>query len=122
MMKKLVAIILVSGLALAIAIPAYAADPPAKGGRANNPGLGTIYVTGQHLYYDTFVTVNVLPWNPNNTGSFQQLYADHSTDYGPGDPGYRGGRWWVDSNPNGYQDADDTYLLCPLLGPGRDTP
>ena len=37
---------------------------------------------------------------------------------GPGDPGYVGGRWKEDF------DGDNTfhYFLCPLLGPGRDTP
>ena len=113
-----VAIGLVLSLALASSVYAAPAEPPAKGGRANNPGLGLIYVTSQNAYYETFVTVQELPWNENNTGSFQELY-DHTTDFGPGDPGYRGGRWWVDSNPNGYQDAGDTFLLCPLLGPAQ---
>ena len=45
-----------------------------------------------------------------------------TTEYGPGDPGYLGGRWWVDSNPNGIMDPDDSYFLCPLLGPGRTEP
>jgi hypothetical protein len=119
--KKFAVIILVVAMSLTFAVPAFAADPPAQGGRDHAPTLGTVYVTSQELYYDTFVPVWVLPWNPNNTGSFQPLEGG-TTPYGPGDPGYRGGRWWIDSNPNGYQDADDTYLLCPLLGPGRTSP
>lgn len=105
--------------AISIVLSSVSADPvgprdPAK----------TVYVTSQNLYFDTIVPISSaegLPWNEQNTGSFQELY-DGMTDYGPGDPGYRGGRWWIDSNPNGYQDAYDTYFLCPLLGPGRESP
>jgi len=123
MIKRIAAIILVLTFVLAMAAPAYAdpAEPPAKGGRPDSATLGVIYVSGQGLYYDTFVTVVGLPWNPNNTNSFQPL-ENGVTPYGPGDPGYRGGRWWIDSNPNGYQDANDTYVLCPLFGPGRAEP
>lgn len=120
-MKKIAVILLVAAVSLTFALPAYAADPPAEGGRDHAPTLGVIYVTSQGLYYDTFVPVEVLPWNHGNTASFQPL-ANGETPYGPGDPGYRGGRWWVDSNPNGYQDANDTFVLCPLLGPGRTSP
>jgi hypothetical protein len=41
------------------------------------------------------------------------------TKFGPGDLGRR---WWVDQNGNGVQDAGDRFFLCPLLGPGRETP
>jgi hypothetical protein len=44
------------------------------------------------------------------------------TEFGPGDPGYLGGRWWEDTNGNGEMDASDHYFLCPLLGPGRSSP
>jgi hypothetical protein len=85
------------------------------GGR---PGaLGVVYVSGQGLYYDTFVTVQQLPMK----GRFQPL-QNGVTEFGPGDPGYLGGRWWVDVNANGVQDEGDDYLLCPLLPPGRSTP
>lgn len=87
----------------------------ARGGRAGT--LGVVYVRSQGLYYDTFVSAETLP----PRGRFQAL-VDGATDYGPGDPGYLGGRWWIDSNANGVQDPDDTYLLCPLLGPGRAMP
>jgi hypothetical protein len=88
----------------------------ARGGRAATTGV--VFVRSQGLYYDTFATADQLP--PH--GRFQQLYDDGSTDYGPGDPGYVGGRWWVDVNHNDMQDPGDTYFLCPLLGPGRETP
>lgn len=87
----------------------------AQGGRAG--ALGTVYVSSQGLYYDTFVSAEELP--PH--GRFQAL-EDGVTEYGPGDPGYLGGRWWIDSNGNDIQDVGDTYLLCPLLPPGRTTP
>jgi len=127
--KKIAVILLVVALSLIVAGPAYAhgatpADNPPKGGRHGT--LGVILVTSTGLYYDTFVPVQELPWNGNDE-SFQPLYPQgpgepSETPYGPGDPGFKGGRWWVDSNPNGYQDADDTFVLCPLFGPGRTSP
>ncbi|HZD03742.1 MAG TPA: hypothetical protein VE173_02460 [Longimicrobiales bacterium] len=84
----------------------------AVGGR--HGALGSVYVRSQGLWYDTFVSAETLP----PEGRFQKL-EDGQTDYGPGDPGYLGGRWWVDVNANDVQDAEDNYLLCPLLPPGR---
>jgi hypothetical protein len=87
----------------------------AKGGRAGTTGV--VYVTSQGLYYDTFVAVDPLPME----GRFQ-LLVNGTTQYGPGDPGYLGGRWWEDLNGNGLQDAGDHFFLGPLLPPGRPTP
>jgi len=128
--KKVAIIFLVVVLSLAIAVPAFAADTPAKGGRDNAPTSGVVYVTNQGLYYDTFVPVSTLSWNGHNQNSFQLLEPGagpggvSQTSYGPGDAGYRGGRWWIDANGNGYQDSEgiDHYVLCPLLGPGRASP
>jgi hypothetical protein len=78
---------------------------------------GVVYVTSQALYYDTYGTADALP--PH--GPFQQL-INGTTEFGPGQPGYLGGRWWVDTNNNNMQDPTDTYFSCPLLGPGRTTP
>ena len=78
---------------------------------------GVVYVTSQGLYYDTFVVKDPLPMK----GRFQQL-ANGQTEFGPGQPGYLGGRWWEDLDGNGVQDPDDHYFLCPLLPPGRSTP
>jgi hypothetical protein len=50
-----------------------------------------------------------------------QLLENGTTEFGPGDPGYVGGRWWEDLNGNGIQDAGDHFFHCPLLGPGRPT-
>ena len=78
---------------------------------------GVVYVTSQGLFYDTFVVKDPLPME----GRFQ-LIAGGQTEFGPGQPGYLGGRWWEDTNPNGIQDPDDHFVLCPLLPPGRTTP
>ena len=90
-------------------------DTTARGGRAATGGV--VYVTSQGLYYDTFVAKDPLPMK----GPFQPL-VDGTTEFGPGDPGYLGGRWWEDLNGNGIQDAGDHFFLCPLLPPGRPTP
>jgi hypothetical protein len=87
----------------------------ATGGRPASGGV--VYVTSQGLYYDTFATKDPLPMN----GRFQ-LLANGQTEFGPGDPEYLGGRWWVDENGNGVQDSADHFFLCPLLPPGRPTP
>jgi hypothetical protein len=78
---------------------------------------GVVFVTSQGLYFDTFVVKDPLPMQ----GKFQ-LLTNGQTEFGPGQPGYLGGRWWEDLNGNGVQDADDHYFLCPLLPPGRPTP
>jgi hypothetical protein len=90
-------------------------DPPP-------PSRTVIYVTGQGLFYDSIV-LGTLP--PN--GPFQKLEMDGpppsglQTEFGPGDPGYVGGRWWVDVNDNDVMDDEDAYFLCPLLAPGYPT-
>ena len=81
-----------------------------------NGALGVVYVTSQGLYYDTFVSAQSLP----NKGPFQKL-EDGVTEFGPGTPGYRGGRWWIDDG-DGIREDEDTFLLCPLLPPGRLAP
>src|SRR5262245_17890994 len=78
---------------------------------------GVVYVTSQGLYYDTFVVKDPLPMQ----GRFQ-LLANGQTEFGPGQPGYLGGRWWEDVNANGVQASGDHFFLCPLLPPGRPTP
>jgi hypothetical protein len=106
-------IVLATCLAAALVLAAGA--PATPGGRAGTTGV--VYVTSQGLYYDTFVAKDPLPMH----GKFQ-LLENGTTEFGPGDPGYLGGRWWEDLNSNGVQDAEDHYFLCPLLGPGRTTP
>ena len=96
------------------AVPASTAAAPARFG---NRTPGVVFVTSQGLYYDTFVVKDPLPMK----GEFQ-LLTDGQTEFGPGQPGYLGGRWWEDLNANGIQDPSDHYFLCPLLPPGRPTP
>jgi len=87
----------------------------AAGGRAAS--TGAVYVSSQGLYFDTFAARDPLPMK----GPFQ-LLENGTTEFGPGDPGYLGGRWWEDLNGNGVQDEGDHFFLCPLLPPGRLTP
>ncbi len=109
MKRRLSVLLIVVIIALVAAFPAYA--------NRGTGALGVIYVTSQGLYYDTFVTNEVLPMQ----GDFQKL-TNHTTEFGPGDAGYLGGRWWVDTNGNNVMDAGDQFFHCPLLGPGRTTP
>lgn len=109
MKKRLILLVVVAVLTMLTVIPASA--------NRGDGALGTVYVTSQGLYYDTFVTANPLPMH----GKFQKL-ENGTTEFGPGTPGYLGGRWWIDNNGNDIMDDEDTFLLCPLLGPGRTSP
>ena len=109
-MKRRLMILLVVLMIAAVAVI------PASANRGNGD-LGVVYVSSQGLYYDTFVPVQTLP--PH--GRFQKL-ENGVTEFGPGDPGYLGGRWWVDTDGDNVMEPTDTFLLCPLLGPGRETP
>jgi len=104
---------------LVVMVVAAMAVIPASANRGNG-ALGAVYVSSQGLWYDTFVTADPLPMH----GRFQKL-ENGVTEFGPGDPGYVGGRWWID-NPDegvvGQMDEADTFLLCPLLGPGYELP
>ena len=98
-------------------VASLASNAQAKG-RGDGP---VVYVTGQDLFYDTIVLGELPPHGP-----FQLLEMDGPTglmtEFGPGDPSYVGGRWWVDLNGDGEMDAADMYFLCPLLPPGREEP
>ena len=108
------------GLAAIVASAALLGTDVLAKDRTEGRGTGpVVYVESQGLFYDSIVLAD-LPFN----GEFQQLKpmvgpSGLQTEFGPGDIGYLGGRWWVDANGNGYQDVDDVYFLCPLLGPGR---
>lgn len=99
MRKKLLAgLVALTVAAVAGAVLMLAADD-ASAGRGDGP---VIYVTSQGLYYDSIVTADPLP----PKGPFQLLeVGPHGlqTEFGPGDPGYRGGRWKEDI------DGDGTY-------------
>jgi hypothetical protein len=84
-------------------------------GRGSGP---IIYVVNQDLYYDSIVLTELPPQGP-----FQELFGPGtngptlSTEFGPGDPGYVGGRWVQTFSADLPQ-----YFSCPLLGPGREAP
>jgi hypothetical protein len=105
-------------LALGLMIGVMAAPAYARG--KGNPHMQpVVYVTGQGLAYDSIVTAT-LPFVEN--APYQELVEGGPTglmtEFGPGDQGYVGGRWWVDDNDNGEMDEADRYFMCPLLGPG----
>ena len=112
---KVIAAIALLGSAMMVNSAAFARD---KGRGAE--GSPVVYVTSQGLYYDSIVVADPLP----QKGNFQQLVPDVNglhTEYGPGDVGHFGGRWWIDLNGDSTMDSGDKYFLCPLLGPGRET-
>jgi len=116
MMRRITLSAFVLALGLVAATPALAAS----GGRPESPII--IYVTSQDLYYDSIAG----PELPAH-GRFQKLeltgpHGGPQTEFGPGDQGYVGGRWWVDANENGEMDDGDVFFSCPLLGPGRENP
>jgi hypothetical protein len=118
MAKKVSVIGFLLVLSLLTVLPAFA------GGRGDGP---VVYVSSQGLYYDSIITVSPEKGLPMN-GPFQKLEMDGpgnefllETEFGPGDPSYVGGRWWVDANENNQMDEGDAFFLCPLLGPGRTT-
>ena len=102
-------LILIVAAVIALSLMYFTVDAMANRGHG---ALGEVYVTSQGLYFDTFVSAQSLP--PH--GRFQ-LLVDGVTEFGPGDPGYLGGRWKIPDGEGGY-----TYLLCPLLPPGREEP
>jgi hypothetical protein len=115
--KVLTALLALAAL-FALGVQDAAAVRGGEGGRGNGP---VIYVVNQGLFYDSIVTADPLP----QKGPFQELRmvgGGLETDFGPGDTGYRGGRWWLDLNGNREMDAGDKYFSCPLLGPGREEP
>jgi len=112
---RLISIALVS---LVMIFGSVASAKERNTGRGTGP---TVFVTSQGLYFDSIVVVDPLPQH----GNFQQLIPDMSgalsTEFGPGQPGHLGGRWWIDLNGDSVMDEGDHYFLCPLLGPGRET-
>ena len=113
-LTKITGTLLLASLLTTLHTASYAADRTT--GRGTGP---VIYVTSQGLYYDSIVLTD-LP----NKGNFQQLIPGENgieTDYGPGQPGHLGGRWWIDVNGDGEMNKGDRFFLCPLLGPGGET-
>jgi len=113
---KTIGMVTLLGAAVAMSSSAYAKERTKGRG---HPGAPVIFVTSQNLYYDSIVVVDPLPFK----GRFQELKPGMNgleTEFGPGEVGHLGGRWWMDLNDNQTMDKNDHYFLCPLLGPGRD--
>lgn len=116
-LKTLTAVVLFGSVML-VNTKSFAKDQDRLTGRGAK-GSPVVYVTSQGLYYDSIVLTQ-LP----QLGNFQQLIPGMNgleTEFGPGDVGHLGGRWWIDKNEDGSMDEGDMYFLCPLLGPGRET-
>lgn len=127
--KKIITILsLVALTTIAISVIAVHAKRPDDWKGVGRSGSGLfIYVENQGLYFDSIVAAEPLPYNEGNAHTFQELFgagygAPHYTMYGPGDPEYNGGRWWLDLNDNDIMDPEGTdhYFSCPLLGPGYE--
>lgn len=120
MLRKIsLLMLLVLSLSLIVAIPAFA-DGPRPDQAFGDKTEVVVYVTSQDLYFDSIIGPD-LPFE----GPFQKLEMGPNglqTEFGPGDPGYLGGRWWMDVNGNGEMDEGDHFFSCPLLGPGREMP
>lgn len=113
-LSRITSVLVLLGASLGMVTAAYAADRTT--GRGTGP---VIYVTSQGLYYDSIALTDV-----PNKGRFQQLIPGMNgleTDFGPGQPGHLGGRWWLDLNGDSVMNEGDKFFLCPLLGPGRET-
>jgi hypothetical protein len=130
MMNKKVrtSLLLVVALTAVLALVWTTAEVEARG-KGNPRPQPVVFVRSQGLYYDSIITADPLP----RKGEFQRLFVPPpdgpdvtvdqlETEYGPGDPGYLGGRWWVDVNQDGEQDDGDNFFSSPLLGPGREEP
>jgi hypothetical protein len=104
-MKRLLVLPVTLAVLLATSVAA-AAQPP----------RGLVYVESQGLCYETFVSAETLP----DRGPFQLIEPSDicgpggsKTMFGPGDPGYVGGRWVT---------PDGAHFLCPLVGGGFAPP
>ena len=117
-MKTLKAVSAIALLTSAVLISSVAIAGNGKNLKGRDaPMSPMVYVISQDLTYDSIVLAT-LP----QKGSFQELiHTDEGlmTEYGPGDVGYLGGRWWLDANADGEMNDGDLFFLCPLLGPGE---
>lgn len=112
MRRSLLVLAIVGALLGALAAPALAR------GKGNPHPQPVVYVTSQGLTYDSIVVTD-LPFVEGAPYQLLEMTPDGlQTQYGPGDVGYVGGRWWVDDG-NGTMGPEDDFFLCPLLGPGR---
>jgi hypothetical protein len=124
--KKIIGFATLLAFSMLLSVPlalAVVVDNPGRGppSHVNDGTVGIIYVTSDGTNWYTIVPYagGTLVYNGHNGGSFQQLFTTGPnapyTNFGPGDPGYRGGRWWVDDG-DGVMEPEgvDHYFLCPL--------
>ena len=122
-MRRLALLTMTVALLMTVAAPAMAGGGPPPVDDAGDRVRVVVYVESQGLFYESIVG----PALPAN-GPFQQLRPGEgpggtlATEFGPGDHGYVGGRWWVDANGSGEMDEGDAFFSCPLLGKGSATP
>ncbi len=117
MLRKSTFVLLVVVASLVFVVPAFASEgggpPPFPDGGRARP---IVFVESQGIAYHSIVGPN-LPAE----GPFQELVVAEdgslSTEFGPGDVGYLGGRWWVDVDGSGTMNAGDAFFSCPLLQP-----
>jgi hypothetical protein len=122
-MRRLLVLAMTAALLMVVTAPALAGGgPPPKGDDGDRVRV-VVYVESQGLFFESIVGPNLPP-----NGPFQELRPGDgpggtlATEFGPGDPGYLGGRWWVDANGSGELDEGDAFFSCPLLGKGSATP
>ncbi len=102
---------------LVVASYAYAKERMTGRGHGGEKPAPVVFVTSQGLYYDSIALGDLPP-----QGDFQQLVPTMdglTTEFGPGEVGHLGGRWWIDMSGDGLMGDGDKFFLCPLLGPGR---
>jgi hypothetical protein len=122
MNNKIIGFVALLAFSMLLSVPsalAIVVDNPGNGppGHLNDGTVGVIHVTSDDTDWYTIVPYagGTLVYNGHNGVSFQPIGAE-GTPYGPGDVGYRAGRWWVDLNGNHEMDpeGEDHYFLCPL--------
>jgi hypothetical protein len=117
----LASIIALASITLSI-VPVNAGRPAQfRGmGRPGTPIRITVQSTG--LVFESIHVADPLPLTAGNAHTFQELLGTGPdalyTAYGPGDPEYRGGRWYIDDDGTTGLSEGDTRFSCPLLGPG----
>lgn len=97
------------------------AAPALARGKGNPHPQPQVYVTSQGLTYDSILVRDNLPFN--GTSNWQLLEeGPHGlqTEFGHGDQGYFGGRWFMDMDGDRLPSEGDHFFLCPLLGPGYE--
>ncbi len=129
MRKTLLTALVVGLLTIVMAVPALASNGNGKSGDPHGrPDSDLmIVVTGGTATTDDDVTYSSIPLGSlPMKGRFQLLESNSTgsnaplmTEFGPGDHGYVGGRWFLDMDNDRLPSEGDVFFLCPLLGPGH---